>query len=83
MKLTLKKLPKIDPVIKLLPIIKLIGNFIVSAIDMSHEKNIYAEESGSIDTLILDLNDNSITSVFHMKENGKPYYYATFTGKCY
>ena len=60
-------------------------NFIVSAIDLSGEENDYAEEEegGAIDTLILDLNDNSITSVFHMKENGKPYYYATYTGKCY
>ena len=61
-------------------------NFIVSAIDMSSD-GIYSEESGEesggVDTLILDLNDNSITSVFHIKEKGKPYYYATYTGKCY
>ena len=55
-------------------------NFIVSAIDMSSD-GIYSEVSGVVDTLILDLNDNSITSVFHMKKNGKPYYCATYTGK--
>ena len=58
-------------------------NFIVAAMDMSLD-GIYSDlVSGGVDTLILDLNDNSITSVFHMKENGKPYYYATYTGKCY
>ena len=59
-------------------------NFIVSAMDMSLDGSYESDDIyGSADTFILDLNENSITGVFLLKENGKPTYYSTYSGKCY